>query len=75
MMEHVPTARLARIPVPVTWLLGGRSIGWYADLHRRVAAVVPGLHTGTIDGAGHLVHVEQPEAFAKAALAGVARGA
>ncbi|MER5672160.1 alpha/beta fold hydrolase [Pseudonocardia alni] len=75
MMEHVPTARLARIPVPVTWLLGGRSIGWYADLHRRVAAVVPGLHTGTVDGAGHLVHVEQPEAFAEAVLAGVARGA
>ncbi|ALE85278.1 hypothetical protein XF36_20750 [Pseudonocardia sp. HH130629-09] len=75
MMEHVPTARLADIPVPVTWLLGGRSIGWYADLHRRVAAVVPGLHTEVVEGAGHLVHTEAPEAFAEAALAGVARGA
>lgn len=75
MMEHIPTSRLAAIPVPITWVLGGASIGWFADLHRRVAAAVPGLHTEVVAGAGHLTHVEQPAAFATAVLGALDRTA
>jgi pimeloyl-ACP methyl ester carboxylesterase len=72
MMEHVPTARLAGIPAPITWLLGNESRDWYGALHAKVVRVVPRVRTERIPGAGHLAHVEAPEAFAAAVLRGLA---
>ncbi|MBW0117973.1 alpha/beta fold hydrolase [Pseudonocardia abyssalis] len=72
MMEHVPTARLADRPFPVTWLLGGESRDWYGRLHARVESAVPGIRTERIAGVGHLAHDEDPAAFAAAVLRGVA---
>ncbi|MDN5748210.1 MAG: alpha/beta hydrolase [Pseudonocardia sp.] len=71
MMEHIPTARLAGVPVPVTWLLGAESRDWYGRLHARVAAAVPGLRTERIAGAGHLAHLDAPREFAAAVLGAV----
>jgi pimeloyl-ACP methyl ester carboxylesterase len=74
MMEHIATARLADVPVPITWLLGGESRDWYGRLQARVQRAAPGIRAERIAGVGHLAHVEAPEAFAEAvlrALAGV----
>jgi pimeloyl-ACP methyl ester carboxylesterase len=74
MMEHIPTPRLAGIPVPVTWLLGDESRDWYATLHGRVCRAAPRIRTERIPRAGHLAHVEEPEEFAAAVLRGVKEG-
>lgn len=66
MFEHHPLPRIAALPMPVTWLLGERSRDWYDQLHAPVAAIVPGLRTERIEGASHLMHAEQPVAFADA---------
>jgi pimeloyl-ACP methyl ester carboxylesterase len=52
--------------MPVTWLLGTESIPWFARLHACVIAVAPHIRTEYIAGAGHLTHIEAPEAFADA---------
>lgn len=68
MMEHIPTAKLAAIPVPITWLLGTESRDWFGTLYGRVARQVPGIRCERIEGAGHLTHIDAPEAFAAAVL-------
>lgn len=68
MMEHIPTARIAEIPVPITWLLGEESRSWFGALHDRVHQVAPAIRTERIPRAGHLAHTEEPEAFAAAVL-------
>lgn len=70
MMEHVPTARLAGRPFPVTWLLGAESRDWYGRLHARVERAVPGVRVERLAGVGHLAHVEDPAGFAAAVLRG-----
>lgn len=74
MMEHVPTARLADIRVPVTWILGGESRDWYRRLHTRVVPLVPGIRTERIPGTSHLAHAEEPDAFAAVVLRALAAG-
>ncbi|MGA9311008.1 MAG: alpha/beta hydrolase [Pseudonocardiaceae bacterium] len=64
--EHVPVRKIAALPMPVTWLLGTESIPWFARLHACVIAVAPHIRTEYIVGAGHLTHIEAPEAFADA---------
>jgi Predicted hydrolases or acyltransferases (alpha/beta hydrolase superfamily) len=71
MMEHIPTRKLAEIPVPVTWLLGTETREWYAGLHARVARAAPNLRAVRIAGAGHLAHHDAPAEFAAAVLAAV----
>lgn len=71
MMEHIPTARIAQIPVPITWLLGAESRSWYGTLHDRVRKAAPAVRTERIPRAGHLAHTEEPAAFAAAVLRAV----
>jgi len=63
MHEHLPTRSLGRITAPVTWVLGGESPPWMRTLHDRAVSRLRSVQTVTIDGAGHLVHLDQPAAF------------
>lgn len=63
MHEHVPVATLKRIPVPITWILGGESSPWMAGLQERVSRACPDIKTVVVPGASHLVHVDRPEGF------------
>jgi len=60
--EHVPTRSVARIQVPITWILGGESSPWIARLSERVARRRP-IRTVIIPGASHLVHLDRPDEF------------
>ena len=73
MHEHVPTRRVAALPRPMTWVLGGDSLPWMARLHDRVARRRPDLETVVVPGAGHLVHVDRPEAFVEVVRAAAGR--
>ena len=63
MHEHLPTRSLGRITAPVTSVLGGESPPWMRKLHDRAVSRLRFVQTVTIDGAGHLVHLDQPAAF------------
>ena len=63
MHEHLPTRSLGRITAPVTWVLGGESPPWMRKLHDRAVFRLRSVETVTINGAGHLVHLDQPDAF------------
>ena len=55
--------RLARLTMPVLVVAGERDAR-FADLGRRlVAAIGPSATLAVVPGAGHAVHLEQPEAF------------
>jgi pimeloyl-ACP methyl ester carboxylesterase len=56
--------RLHRIGVPTLFLWGAQDRIVSADYGRRYCAAVPGARFELIDDAGHLPHIEQPEAFA-----------
>jgi len=47
----------------VTWVLGGESPPWMRKLHDRAVSRLRSVETVTINGAGHLVHLDQPDAF------------
>jgi pimeloyl-ACP methyl ester carboxylesterase len=64
--EHIRLGKIVALPMPVTWLLGAESMPWYGRLHACVVAVAPSIRTEHIAGAGHLMHIEAPEAFADA---------
>jgi pimeloyl-ACP methyl ester carboxylesterase len=57
--------RLHRIGVPTLFLWGTQDQIVSADYGRRYCAAVPGARFELIDQAGHLPHIEQPEAFAE----------
>jgi pimeloyl-ACP methyl ester carboxylesterase len=63
MHEHLPTRALSRIHAPVTWLLGGESSPWMRGLHAHAAKHLRSVESVVIEGAGHLVHLDQPVAF------------
>jgi pimeloyl-ACP methyl ester carboxylesterase len=65
-VEYLPRRAIAALPMPVTWLLGEESMPWYARLHAHAVAAKPGIRTEWIPGAGHLMHVESPQAFTAA---------
>jgi pimeloyl-ACP methyl ester carboxylesterase len=54
---------MARLTVPLTWILGQESSPWLAGLHARVARRRPDIRTVRIAGAGHLVHLDRPADF------------
>jgi pimeloyl-ACP methyl ester carboxylesterase len=58
--------RLHRLTMPTLFLRGASDGLCAADYLKRYAALVPGARSETIAAAGHLPHVEQPEAFAAA---------
>lgn len=68
MFEHLPLSRVRRITVPVTFLIGGNSDSFYYTLHRQLVRALPSIRTEVIPGAGHIVHVDAPDAFAAAVL-------
>lgn len=58
--------RLHRIRIPTLVLWGAEDRVVKADYGRSYAAAIAGARFKTIDGAGHLPHLEQPAAFARA---------
>lgn len=69
MVEFVPTRRLASLrDVPVTWMIGGNSFGWFDNLRHRAVRFAPHIRTVVIEGAGHLAHHEKTEDFISATL-------
>ncbi len=65
---------LARLTVPSTFVAGQLDHGYVASA-RRLAAVVPNARVEVILRAGHAVHLERPEAFARALAAHLAAAA
>src|SRR5690606_23291223 len=59
--------RLARLAVPTRLVVGERDAKFVA-LARQMAARSPQIQVVTVPGAGHTVHLEQPEAFLQAVL-------
>lgn len=66
MFEHLPMRRVRGIRVPITFLIGENSHPFFHTLHRRLVRAVPAIRSEVIPGAGHLVHVDAPDAFAAA---------
>lgn len=66
MFEHLPLNRVRGIQVPITCLIGENSNPLFHRLHRRLVAAVPSVRSEVIPGAGHLVHIDAPDAFAAA---------
>ena len=54
--------RLGDLRVP-TLVVAGENDAKFVSLGRRLAATIPGAELAVVDGAGHTVHLEQPEAF------------
>ena len=67
--EDLTPAALARIRCPATLLLGARSAPFFARQGRKLAAAMPCLRVATVAGAGHLMAIEAPRAFAEAICA------
>ena len=67
--EDLTPPLLRRISCPTTLLLGERSARLFARQGAKLAAAMPQLRTVTIAGAGHLMMLEQPSAFADAIIA------
>ncbi|NMA72167.1 MAG: alpha/beta fold hydrolase, partial [Firmicutes bacterium] len=59
--------RLPRLAVPTRLVVGERDAKFVA-LARQMAARSPQIQVVTVPGAGHTVHLEQPEAFLQAVL-------
>ncbi|MCQ4121807.1 alpha/beta fold hydrolase [Rhodococcus tibetensis] len=66
MAEHVPLDAIVDLPVPITWILGAESSPWMTGLHKRIIRRRSNIHTITVEGAGHLVHIERPTEFVAA---------
>jgi pimeloyl-ACP methyl ester carboxylesterase len=62
--EDLTPDLLSRIQCPVTLLLGGRSAPMFARAARDLERCVPQLRVATVSGAGHLMMLEAPAAFA-----------
>ena len=54
--------RLGSLSIP-TLVVAGALDAKFVDLGQRLAATIPGAELAVVDGAGHTVHLEQPEAF------------
>jgi pimeloyl-ACP methyl ester carboxylesterase len=64
--ESMTPARLRAISCPTTLMLGTRSAPFFARVGRKLARAMPQVLTVTVAGAGHLMAIEQPNAFAEA---------
>ncbi|MEP9384649.1 alpha/beta hydrolase [Nocardioides sp. KR10-350] len=62
--EVEPLYPSVRAPVHVVW---GEADGWIpVDRAHRLASMVPGAGLTVVEGAGHLIHLDRPEALAVA---------
>jgi pimeloyl-ACP methyl ester carboxylesterase len=68
LMESVPTRRLTTGSAPITWLLSSRTHRWYSKIRAAALRNAPRIAAGEIPGAGHLAHIDAPEAFVSAVL-------
>jgi len=59
-------ARLAALGLPVLLLQGRQDTTFPAALAERTAAEMPNARAAVIDQAGHLTHIDQPEAWLRA---------
>ncbi len=59
---------LGRLPIPVK-LIAGEDDEKYVAITQRMDSLIPNSDVTLVNGAGHAVHVENPEAFAGATLA------
>jgi pimeloyl-ACP methyl ester carboxylesterase len=66
--ETLTPARLRAIQCPTTLLLGTRSMPVFARLSAAIAALMPSTRTVHVDGGGHIMMLEAPEAFARAVI-------
>jgi pimeloyl-ACP methyl ester carboxylesterase len=57
------TPLLGQIRVPTLVVVGGEDVLTPPALARAMADAIPGARLATIEGAGHLANLEQPEAF------------
>jgi pimeloyl-ACP methyl ester carboxylesterase len=62
-------ARLHRIRIPTLFLWGTADRILSEQYGRAYCAAIPGARFETIERAGHFPHIEQPEEFARRALA------
>jgi pimeloyl-ACP methyl ester carboxylesterase len=65
----LPPAALAALPMPVLLLSGRQTPTIHAEVFRNVCAAMPQARVARVDGAGHSVSRDQPDAFNRLALA------
>ena len=64
----LPPAALAALPMPVLLMSGRQTPAIHAEVFRNVSAAMPQAAVAVVDGAGHGVSRDQPEAFNRLAL-------
>ena len=64
-----PPPDLSRLAAPALVLYGDRDLPDFPRIARRIAAEAPDARAEAVPGAGHLLTLERPEAFARRALA------
>jgi pimeloyl-ACP methyl ester carboxylesterase len=65
--------RIARISVPVLYVLGAESQRFHRMVSRRFQEIVPQTESAVIQGDGHMLHTDQPELVAAELAAFFAR--
>lgn len=59
--------RLGELTMPVL-LLAGAEDGKFVAVNRQMAAAIPDARLAIVSGAGHTIHLEQPELFSQAVI-------
>lgn len=67
-VEETAARRLPEITAPTLVILGDRDVPVIRSIAEKIAAEVPGARKVVIQGAGHMVNMERPEAFDEAVL-------
>ncbi|HEX5008962.1 MAG TPA: alpha/beta hydrolase [Planctomycetota bacterium] len=62
-LQPPAAGRLGELHGPVLLIVGSRDVKDIQDIVERLAAKVQGARVATFDGAGHMVNMEQPDAF------------
>lgn len=62
------SSRFGEITAPTLVVIGDGEMPVLADQGRRMAAAIPGAELRVISGAGHIVNLEQPEAYTAVVL-------
>ncbi len=64
--SHALWENIARLKMPTLWIRGEHSLELSAENFEKIGAVNPGIERITIPGAGHWVHIDQPQLFYQA---------
>jgi pimeloyl-ACP methyl ester carboxylesterase len=62
-LQPPAVGRLGELKCPVLLIVGSRDVKDIQDIVERLASKVQGARVATFDGAGHMVNMEQPDAF------------